>query len=232
MKLRHRAARSRTRRTKSSTTKLRRHIAPPEALEKRLVLDSTVVFNEIMYHPLDDPNDGLEWIELHNQLAVDMDISEWHIEGGIDFSFPDGTIVPGKGYLVVAANPEVLQNETGFADAMGPFIGRLSNGGEELRLFNNDGRRMNVIDYDDNGDWPVAPDGGGASLAKASILTNSEDAENWTFSDQMGGTPGEANFVEGDGPKIITFLSRGAEASVLVPDSGDLETAWTEPGFV
>ncbi|MCH8043165.1 MAG: lamin tail domain-containing protein, partial [Planctomycetes bacterium] len=232
MKLRHRAARSRIRRTKSSTTKLRRHIAPPEALEKRLVLDSTVVFNEIMYHPADDPNDGLEWIELHNQMGVDMDVSGWHIEGGIDFSFPDGTIVPGKGYLVVAANPEVLQNETGFADAMGPFLGRLNNGGEELRLLNGAGRRMSVIDYDDNGDWPVAPDGGGASLAKASILTNSEDAENWTFSDQMGGTPGEANFVEGDGPKIITFLSRGAEASVLVPDSGDLETAWTEPGFV
>ncbi|MCH8921798.1 MAG: lamin tail domain-containing protein [Planctomycetes bacterium] len=232
MKLRHRATRSRCRRPKSSTAKLRRRIAPPEALEKRLVLDSTVVFNEIMYNPLDDPNNGLEWIELHNQLAVDMDISEWHLEGGVDYTFADGTIVPGKGYLVVAADPEALAARTGFAEAIGPFIGRLSNGGEELRLFNNDGRRMNVVDYGDHGAWPVAPDGGGASLAKASILTNSEDAENWTFSDQIGGTPGEANFVEGDGPKITTFLSRGAEVSVLVPADDSLGTTWTETAFV
>ena len=45
-----------------------------ELLEPRLTLDSTVVLNEIMYHPA---NDGTpEWIELHNQMSVDMDRSE------------------------------------------------------------------------------------------------------------------------------------------------------------
>jgi hypothetical protein len=34
--------------------------------------DSTVVFNEIHYHP-QDQEPALEWVELHNQMAVNMD---------------------------------------------------------------------------------------------------------------------------------------------------------------
>ena len=57
-----------------------------ELLEPRLVLDSTVVINEVMYHPVTN-EEGLEWIELYNQLSVDIDISRWRLEGGIDYEF-------------------------------------------------------------------------------------------------------------------------------------------------
>ena len=72
-----------------------------EPLEPRLLLDSTVVFNEVMYNP-PGSDDLLEWVELHNQMTVDMDLSQWSIQGGADFEFPAGTTVPGGGYLVVA----------------------------------------------------------------------------------------------------------------------------------
>ncbi len=40
--------------------------------------DSVVVFNEIMYHPqVDEAN--LEWLELYNQTAVDIDLTGWSI---------------------------------------------------------------------------------------------------------------------------------------------------------
>ncbi len=130
------------------------------------MLDSTVVFSEIMYHALDDAEGQLEWIELHNQLAVDMDISQWRIDGAVEFEFPAGTIVEGRDYLVVASDPSFLEASTGYDDAIGPFLGRLSNAGEELRLYNNDHRQMNSIDFRDSGEWPVEPDGGGPSLAK------------------------------------------------------------------
>ncbi|MGH7968812.1 MAG: hypothetical protein ACREIC_08815, partial [Limisphaerales bacterium] len=38
--------------------------------------DSVVVFNEIMYHPGTNTVGG-EWLELHNQMAVDVDLSGW-----------------------------------------------------------------------------------------------------------------------------------------------------------
>ena len=114
-----------------------------------------------MYHPPADADGDLEWIELQNQLAVDMDISEWRLSGGVDYEFPDGTIVPGRGYLVVAANPDAVKESTSLTHVAGPWSERLSNGGELLQLYNNDHRLMNEVEYRDGGDWPATPDGSG-----------------------------------------------------------------------
>ena len=133
-----------------------------ESLEARLVLDSTVVFNEVMYHPLGDAP-GMEYVELHNQMAIDMDLSGWSLAGGIDYKFPTGTVVAGGGYLVVAADPNAL----GVPGALGPFTGALSNSGEAIDLINNSARVMDSIDYRDAGVWPAGADGSGASTAGA-----------------------------------------------------------------
>ncbi|MCA9246287.1 MAG: lamin tail domain-containing protein, partial [Planctomycetales bacterium] len=85
-----------------------------EALEARqlLVGDSVVVFNELNYHPA--PGDeALEWVELHNQMAVDIDLSGWRITGGIEFQFAPATIIAGGGYMVVAANPASVELAAG-----------------------------------------------------------------------------------------------------------------------
>src|SRR5690348_11314715 len=70
--------------------------------------DSVVVFNEVSYHSATDESAN-EWIELHNQMSIDIDLSGWHIEDGVNFTFVEGTVIPGHGYLVVASNPSALQ---------------------------------------------------------------------------------------------------------------------------
>ena len=204
-----------------------------EALEHRLVLDSTVVFNEIMYNPAGDMDENLEWIELHNQLTVDMDISDWRLDAGVEFTFPDPTIVPSRGYVVIAADPAAVQSSTGLTDVLGPFSGRLANAGEELLLYNNDNRLMNSVQYEDGGEWPTAPDGSGASLAKANERTASEDVANWTHSPQVGGTPGQANFIEPGSFVHTTLLDQSASASAFVPFplTDDLKDSWIDPAF-
>ena len=203
-----------------------------EPLENRLVLDSTVVFNEIMYN-LPGLDDGLEWIELQNQLSVDMDISQWSIEGGVDYEFAEGTVVPGRGYLIIAADAAAFEVATGVAGAQGPFVGQLSNGGEELRLINNSGRVMSRVDYGDSGEWPVGPDGSGASLARTSDTANVELPENWTHSVQLGGTPGSENFPPP--PEFEALVEHGDPARLTVPSSTDdlmfNAVAWNEQNF-
>ncbi|MEX0586070.1 MAG: lamin tail domain-containing protein, partial [Pirellulales bacterium] len=157
--------------------------------------DSIVKFNEIMYHPIAD-DAALEWIELHNQNAVDVDISGWWIEGGVYFEFPRGTVLPGGEYLVVAASPQQIAVTSGYATALGPMSGRLSNGTQRLALRTNNGRIMDTLDYGDNVPWPVGSDGSGASLAKRDPLSASGPAANWTASHEIGGTPGRANFFQ------------------------------------
>src|SRR5258705_768399 len=116
--------------------------------------DSPVVFNEIMYHPLTNESQ-LEWVELQNQMAVDMDMSHWRLDGGISFTFPEGTVIGAGEYLVIAASPSALSMATGFRNALGPFSGRLSNADEQLRLRNNNDRVMDEVVYGVAGDWPV-----------------------------------------------------------------------------
>ena len=174
-----------------------------EPLEVRRVLDSTVVFSEIMYNPAGATDDSLEWIELHNQMSKAMDISNWSIQGGVNYTFPEGTAVTGDDYVVIAIQPSSL----GIADVLGPYTGNLANDGEELRLISNNGRVMNVVDYRDDGHWPVGPDGSGVSLAKWNRNAASHPPENWTVSAQLGGTPGTRNFPNASDTEDPTEIS-------------------------
>ncbi len=152
--------------------------------------DSVVVFNEIMYHPATNESQ-LEWVELHNQMAVDVDISNWYLADGIEFLFPEGTIIAGGDYIVVGIDPSALEAE-GIFDAYGPFTGRLENAGERLELRNNNNRLMSSVRYRE--ETAVAADGAGVSLAKIDPNGASSDLENWTASLEIGGTPGDRNF--------------------------------------
>ena len=77
-----------------------------------LQADSPVVFNEIMYHPLTNEAQ-LEWVELQNQMSVDVDISHWFLDGEIHFTFVEGTIIRAGEYLVIAIAPATLSAATG-----------------------------------------------------------------------------------------------------------------------
>ena len=59
-----------------------------------------------MVEPPNGERDG-EFIELYNKGNSPVDVSAWSFSEGIDFYFPGGTIIPPKGYLVIAANPEI-----------------------------------------------------------------------------------------------------------------------------
>lgn len=175
--------------------------------------DSVVVFNEIMVH-LADHGSALEWVELHNQLALDVDLSGWALAGGIDFLFPEGTVLPAESYLVVAASPLVFFLHTGVLDALGPFWGQLSNSGETLTLLSNSGRVMDRVKYKDQDPWPVAPDGSGVSLAKRHEDLAAGDPANWTWSEQVQGTPGRENFPNHgpDRPLVFNEIQPGDAA--------------------
>lgn len=194
--------------------------------------DSVVTFNEILYHPADD-NPALEWVELYNPMSVALDLTDWRIEGGIDFRFPAGTVFAPNSFLVVAAEPAALQAATGLTGVYGPFAKRLSNGGDTLRLRNNSGRLMDEVSYRDEEPWPVAADGSGASLAKRGRFHASSPAANWRASAQAGGTPGAPNFpaLESPAPQAEWLLASSASARWQVPRDGSLGGTWTAVEF-
>ncbi len=171
--------------------------------------DSVVVFNELMYHPPAGSAAG-EWVELYNQMGVDVDISGWRLSGGIDFTFPDGTVVAGGGFLVVAALPAQVPN------SLGPFIGLLDNGGETVNLRDNSDRLMDSVRYGDDWPWPPAADGGGASLTKSSPLLPTGTRDSWRASLTAGGTPGTGEVFPPDTNLHFSEVAAAGDPSFFV----------------
>ena len=72
-----------------------------------------VVINEI--HCDSDPNPvHSEFIELFNDGSQAVDVSGWRFTDGIDFTIPEGTVIPAGEYLVVS------ENLAGFNRSFGP----------------------------------------------------------------------------------------------------------------
>jgi hypothetical protein len=205
-----------------------------ESLERRVMLDSTVVFNEVMYHPAGSGTaaTALEWVELYNPMAVDVDLSGWRLDDGIDFRFPEGTIIKGGGYLVISADPAALQAASGYAGAVGPFTGRLSDSGEELELKERNGRVMDSVDYATRGSWPVAPDGSGVSLAKVDPNTASDRGANWAASASVNGTPGAVNSPSGVPAPVLTLNEISAGTGGFVELANPTASSQSVGGYV
>jgi hypothetical protein len=174
--------------------------------------DYIVTFNEIMYHPSGN-EDEYEWIEIYNQLAVDVDLSGWVITNGIYYKFPEGTIINGRSYLVIAKNPASIMRDYSITNVIGPFQGKLANEGETLELRNNNNRLIDKIQYGNDGDWVPSPNGTGVSLAKIAPDTFSNDPKNWVASAEMGGTPGKQNFPD-------------SEIIIITNEVADINSSW------
>ena len=189
--------------------------------------DSAVIINEVQYHPATEPAQS-EWLELRCLHGVDVDISDWRLEGGIDFRFPAGTIINGRGFIVVAQNPGALSAVT----ALGPWTGKLDNGGEEIRLVNNNDRVMDRLNYGDGGDWPVGADGSGATLARRLQNEAHDGPAGWAASNELGGTPGGSNFSGADAVAINSTPVRIDSAAWKYEDSDTVPPAnWKTPAF-
>jgi len=189
--------------------------------------DSAVVINELQYHP-ENETTQTEWIEIRCLHGVDVDISGWELEGGVNFTFPAGTVIPGRGMLVIARNPAALPG----VSVLGPWTGNLSNSGEEVRLVNNSDRVMDRITYSDDGDWPVGADGSGATLARRDQASADSGPAAWAASNQLGGTPGTSNFLDADSTPSTTFPVLIDSAAWKYNDSNTAPPAnWKNSGF-
>jgi len=193
-----------------------------------------VVINEVHYHPADDLTVG-EFVELFNHGDVEVDLSSWALQGAVTFTFPPGRKIASGEILVVAADPATVRARYGLpaAAVLGPFEGALSNGGDRLELWTQDGYLASYVSYLDSEPWPETPDGLGPSLERVSALREEDDAEAWAASIVVGGTPGEVNSVRIEEPELPEdklFVPQGAVwrywKGTAAPPAG-----WASTGF-
>ena len=150
-----------------------------------------VVINEISYHPVDDAPS--EFIELYNKSDKTVDLSDVHFSRGIEFIFPQGTLLNAKTYILVVQdiNNSAWRN----LNKVGPYSGTLSNGGETVELVDSQTQVIDSFKYADASPWPRAADGEGYTLERISPDLPSKDYHSWRASEAKNGSPGKANSV-------------------------------------
>jgi hypothetical protein len=152
-----------------------------EPLESRLMLAADVVISEIMYRPLSPANpsaaaEAEEYIELFNKGNAAANLTGWHIDRGVDYTFTGGTLAAG-GYLVVAADLAKFNAKyPAVSNVVGGWTGRLSNSGEEIRLVDQNGGTVDSVTYADEGDWAARRKGVFKTQNVASITRNGTTA--------------------------------------------------------
>ncbi|MCH8045297.1 MAG: lamin tail domain-containing protein, partial [Planctomycetes bacterium] len=188
-----------------------------------------------------------EYVELYNNSEIPIDVSGWKFTRGFSYTIPQGTIIPARGYLVVASDVTVflqkygavplLVGGDGSGDKLTDWIGTLSNSGENIRFERPGGDRVDQVRYADSGDWAVrrlevntggqlgwvwdAPhDDDGHSVELMNPDLTNREGQNWAPSAAPLGTPGRANSVaSGD----IAPMLLDVQHSPAIPRSTDID---------
>ena len=176
-------------------------------------LNAGVVINEIMYNPSTSWGDDayFEYTEVWNATPDTIDMTGWYLMDNTRNKVahvPDGTKVPPYYFVVFARNVDSLLSKAAYQ----PYLTngneilinikdsvQLSNGGEWVKLVDNNGNTVDSVSYDDSSPWPTAPDGNGPSLELKDPNIDNNDPSNWAASGSTKtadyGTPGDTNSV-------------------------------------
>lgn len=144
--------------------------------------EDRVVITEIMYNPLVPES---SYLELFNRSTnYTFNLSGWRLNG-IDFTFPSGTLIAPRTYVVLAKNRQAFAQVYGTGiPVLGEFAGQLDDGGETLTLLapGSSGTPEVVIDrvtYDDDAPWLTSADGSGAALQLIDPGQDNSRVSNW-----------------------------------------------------
>ena len=150
--------------------------------------ESQLRITEIMYNPPD--GDDYEFLELQNGSDQPFDLSGMSLTG-IRFTFPAQTsLAPGE-TLVLVRNPAAFQKRYPSVTFDGVYTGQLSNKGEKITVSDPSGRIFLSLNYDDENNWPISPDGRGDSLVFVDLGEDLDDPLSWKASETIYGSPGE-----------------------------------------
>ncbi len=178
-------------------TEMRDGAPPTRDAANELPVETGVVINEIMYHPIDGDRDR-EFLELFNRGEVAIDLTGWELTNGVDFAFADGQMIGPGEYLVVARNPDLIRTiyDLDAAVVVGPQdeeglgrYGSLRDRGERVTLQDHLGRTADTVRYHDGGEWPRWADGHGSSLELIDPLQDNRVGMSWDSSDDSAESP-------------------------------------------
>ena len=197
-----------------------------------------IMLSEINYHPLNPTaaelainpawtDNDFEFLEIRNLGTTAIDLTGANFTRGVTFGFTGAaarSIAAGES-VIVASNPIAFAARYGAGiPVSGPWVGSLSNGGENLTLLTAGGATLFSVDYLDT--WFGETDGFGYSLVAWQYYPGDFSAPAaWRASAMVGGSPAawdQASLPVAAGPDVTVGLGmattlRGALPGVMPP---------------
>lgn len=168
---------------------------PTRGAPNRMTVNEQVVINEINYNSIHGDPDR-EFVELFHRGPPDdvADLTGWKFVNGINFEFPDGVLISGGEYVVVARDPGLIRSVYDLPESvqvLGPgadpdsleTFGVLRNGGERVTLVDGRGNVADTVRYFDGGEWSRWADGGGSTLELIDAAQENDCGQAWDASD-------------------------------------------------
>ncbi len=156
---------------------------------------SSIVINEINYNSSPE-FDTEDWVECFNGSENDYDLSGWYMtdsDTSTAFYIPQQTILKSGDYMVLTRDSAAFDSFINSDCAMfGNFPFGLSNGGDEIKLYDSNHLLIDSVSYSDTDPWPSEADGTGKTLSLVNPDLDNASPENWGVSKRTG-TPGFRN---------------------------------------
>jgi hypothetical protein len=184
-----------------------------------------LLITEIMYHPpsgaTNFTSDDFEFIELKSVAPTNLELSGLCFTNGINYTFPVGTFLAPRHFIVLVSNPAAFTNRYPAVHVDGIYTGKLSNTGENVSLMHATGAPIFSVNYGTQAPWPASPDGAGFSLVpiNPNLNTNPDNPINWRASSVIGGSPGADDAV----PNIPRVLVSEALTHTDLPQLDSIE---------
>jgi hypothetical protein len=107
-----------------------------------------LVINEILADP-EGTDPGLQWIEIHNETGLDLQVSGWRIEAGTTGVYDTWSVLVSGSYFIDGEYVVVAQTALPFADLVRPgfVLGNAGGGADAVRIVDCVGSVVDTVVY-------------------------------------------------------------------------------------
>lgn len=155
-------------------------------------LNVDLVISEIHYKPFINgfENEAYEFIEVYNNGVEVVNLGGAKFGAGVNYTFEPGTQIQQGEYIIIVKNLNYF-NDLGLLQIYQWDSGVLDDGGETIRLEDDNGYIFDEVKYSGVAPWPVIPAQSNASIEIIDPSNDNNSAENWRYSLSYGGSPGK-----------------------------------------
>jgi hypothetical protein len=178
-----------------------------------------ISITEMMFDPDSQSSSG-DWIEIHNNTNVAVNLSNWKIRDSNHFNvfeFADNTFIGANEYMIMATDDDAFEQAyPSVTNVVGPMLFSLGNMTDQVSLIKPNGEIVISYTYSDQDGYDLLCSAG-CGHSRGHLPTVIDYSASQWYLECENGSPGEA-FVPCEYPVMLSEINYNSSSA---DDSGD-----------